>query len=205
MFGRLGRRLRYGRPVIVVSGLPRSGTSMAMKMLEAGGVAVLTDGLRAADLSNPKGYYELEAVKGLDKNGDTAWLDAARGHAVKIISFLLTWLPERYEYRVIFMERDLDEVIASQNTMLAARGEPADPAGNPRMRELYERHLEKVSRFLASRPCFSVLRVNYREVLAQPGREAERMVAFLGAGLDADKMAAVADPSLYRNRRSSLG
>ena len=91
------RRARYGRPIVVVSGLPRSGTSMAMKMLHAGGLEVVTDGIRAADESNPKGYYELEAVKGLDKKVDTAWLKDARGKAVKIISFLLTWLPEHHD------------------------------------------------------------------------------------------------------------
>src|SRR3954449_579427 len=107
------RRLRNQKPIVVVSGLPRSGTSMAMKMLEAGGVPILSDGIRTADVSNPKGYYELERVKELDKGGDTAWPAEARGKAVKIISFLLTWLPETYDYQVIFMQRDLQEAIAS--------------------------------------------------------------------------------------------
>src|ERR1700730_12387191 len=110
---RLYRRLRYGAPIVVVSGTPRSGTSMAMKMLDAGGMPTLTDGIRAADESNPKGYYEFERVKELDKNGDIAWLSDARGNAVKIISFLLTFLPESFDYQVIFMDRDLDEVLAS--------------------------------------------------------------------------------------------
>ena len=122
-FGQLVRRLRYGKAIVIVSGLPRSGTSMAMKMLEAGGMPILADGIRTADISNPKGYYEYEPVKELDKGGDVAWLAEARGKAVKIISFLLTWLPETYDYRVIFMQRDLREVLASQNAMLAHRGE----------------------------------------------------------------------------------
>ena len=115
------RRLRRGRPIVVVSGLPRSGTSMAMKMIEAGGLPVVTDGLRHADASNPNGYYEFEHVKNLDKAGDLSWLAEARGKAVKIISFLITYLPEAYDYRVVFMQRDLSEVIASQNRMLDAR------------------------------------------------------------------------------------
>ena len=106
------RRLRRGAPVIVVSGLPRSGTSMAMRMLQAGGVPILTDGLRQPDACNPNGYYELERVKELDKGHDAGWLGEARGQALKIISFLLTYLPETYDYQVIFMRRDLDEIVA---------------------------------------------------------------------------------------------
>src|ERR1700704_756589 len=121
---RLSRRLRYGLPIVVVSGLPRSGTSMAMKMLQAGGLPLLTDDARPADDSNPDGYFEFELVKQLDKSGDLAWLRNARGKGVKVISWLVTWLPESYDYRVIFMQRDLEEVVASQNAMLLQRGEP---------------------------------------------------------------------------------
>jgi hypothetical protein len=147
-------RLRRGRPIVVVSGLPRSGTSMAMRMLEAGGLPIVTDGLRRADLANPKGYYEFEAVKGLDKQADTAWLADARGKAVKIISFLLTYLPESYDYRVVFMRRDLGEVVASQNQMLDARGEERG-AADDRTSALYAQHLEQVERFLRLRSCFA--------------------------------------------------
>src|SRR5262245_14555372 len=103
-FSQLVRRLRYGKPIVVVSGLPRSGTSMAMKMLEGGGIPILADGIRTADISNPKGYYEFERVKELDKGGEVAWLAEARGKAVKIISFLLTWLPATYDYRFILID-----------------------------------------------------------------------------------------------------
>lgn len=193
--------MRYGRPIVVVSGLPRSGTSMAMKMLQAGGLEVMTDGLRQADASNPKGYFELEAVKQLDKNGDTAWLKGARGKAVKIISFLLTWLPEEHDYRVVFMQRDLHEVLASQNTMLIENAErPGTPEEDEQMRQHYEAHLSKVHRFLASRRCFSVLRVDYRTVLERPRDEAQRIDEFLGGGLDVERMAEVSDPTLYRHR-----
>jgi len=194
------RRLRRGRPIVVVSGLPRSGTSMAMAMLQAGGLEVVTDGLRAADASNPKGYYELERVKELDKPGDHAWLADARGKAVKIISFLLTYLPESYDYQVIFMRRDLDEIVASQNTMLEARGE-ARGAGDARLKALYAEHLAQVERFLSRRACFSTLRLDYANVLTAPAEEAARVNAFLGGRLDQAKMAAVADTTLYRNRQ----
>lgn len=199
--GRVLSSLRPRQPIIVVSGLPRSGTSMAMKMLEAGGVPILTDGVRTADISNPRGYYEFEPVKELDKGGDVAWLADARGKAVKIISFLLTWLPDSYDYKVIFMQRDLEEAIASQNAMLAHRGEPAENGDGARLRLAYEEHLGRVGRFLANRPCFSTLMVAYRDVVERPDDAASRMAAFVGGALDVDRMAAVADPALYRNRR----
>jgi len=198
------RQLRRGRPIIVVSGLPRSGTSMMMRMLEAGGLPVLTDGLRTADESNPRGYYEFEPVKELDRQGARSWLPAARGKAVKIISFLLTWLPDTYDYRVILIRRDLDETIASQNQMLVRRGETVDRGSDQRMRALYAEHLAQVGRFLAQRKCFSTLVVEHREVLREPQREAARLSAFLGAKLDASRMAAVVDPALHRNQAVRL-
>ena len=194
------RRLRRGRPIVVVSGLPRSGTSMAMRMLEAGGLPIVTDGLRRADTANPKGYYEFEPVKGLDKQGDTAWLADARGKAVKIISFLLTHLPESYDYRVVFMRRDLGEVVASQNQMLDARGKERG-AADDRTSVLYAQHVEQVERFLRQRSCFSVLMVDYAAVVADPAGQAARINQFVGGGLDVERMATVAEPALYRNRR----
>jgi len=176
---------------------------MAMKMLQVGGLEVITDGVREADESNPKGYFEFEPVKGLDKNGSTAWLNDARGKAVKIISFLLTWLPENYDYRVVLMQRDLQEVLASQNKMLMLRAEPpGTPEEDERMRQHYERHLAKVQSFLSSRRCFSVLPVDYRSVIERPREEASRMNEFLGGRLDVTRMAEVGNPSLYRNRRA---
>ena len=201
IFESLGRQLRFGRPIIVVTGLPRSGTSMAMKMLEAGGVPVLVDGIRTADDSNPNGYYELERVKALEKHRDISWLPEARGKAVKIISFLLTWLPETYAYKVVFMQRDLGELLASQNTMLVRRGETDRTGNDEQTRTFYEQHLDQVSRFLSRRPCFSTLTVNYSDVVNRPEDEARRMADFLGGRLDVDRMAGVANPSLYRNRR----
>ncbi|MCA1601952.1 MAG: sulfotransferase [Acidobacteria bacterium] len=112
--------------IIIVSGLPRSGTSMMMRMLEAGGINVLTDGIRKADEDNPEGYYEVELVKTLKQQSDKLWLGDARGKAVKVISALLDTLPQSYRYKVIFMNRNLAEVIASQNKMRARKGDHSE-------------------------------------------------------------------------------
>jgi len=173
---------------------------MAMSMLAAGGLPVLTDGVRQADESNPRGYLELEAVKELHRQRDTAWLEGARGKAVKIVSFLLTWLPETYNYRVIFMQRDLREVVASETAMLVKRGQPVETASEEQTVQMYQEHLRKVERFLATRRCFEVLRVNYRDALDQPQETAAHMRDFVDGSLDVARMASVADPSLYRNR-----
>lgn len=199
-FGHLLRRWRYGRPIVVVSGLPRSGTSMMMRMLEAGGVVPLQDGVRAADDSNPKGYFEFEPVKDLDKDGDLSWLPAARGKAVKIISFLLTWLPEDHNYAVIFMQRHADEIIASQHAMLTARGAAVAENDAARSRELFRTHLAQVERFMAGRACFRVLPVHYHEVVAAPAAAAAQVAAFLGRPLDTAAMARSVERQLYRNR-----
>ncbi len=196
----LWRRLRYGRPIVVVSGLPRSGTSMMMRMLAAGGVAAVTDGVRVADDSNPKGYFEFESVKGLDKDGDRSWLPASRGRAVKIVSFLLTWLPEDHNYQVIFMHRHPDEIIASQQAMLRARGEPVGPDDAERSRQVFAGHLAQVERFMAGRACFRVLPLHYHQVLAAPEAAAAQVATFLGRSLDTTAMARSVEPQLYRNR-----
>jgi hypothetical protein len=197
---RVARRFRYGKPIVVVSGLPRSGTSMLMNMLDSGGVPVLTDGIRSSDDSNPRGYFEYEPVKELAKDGDRSWVMLARGKAVKIVSFLLTWLPETCDYRVIFMQRDLDEIIASQNQMLTRRGEPAG-AGDASMRDVYAEHLQQMGRFLSSRRCFRTLPVGYRDVVDDPERQAWRIRDFLDRPMDVARMAATVDRQLYRNRR----
>jgi hypothetical protein len=193
------KNLRKGAPVIVVSGLPRSGTSMAMKMLEAGGMPLVVDGIRTADEDNPKGYYELERVKELDKGGDQGWVKGARGKAVKIISFLLKDLPGDSRYKIIFMHRDLSEVLASQAKMLERRGEKSQ-TDDGRMRDLYTRHLAKTKELLASDDRFEVLDLQYKHVIEMPGDAAHKIREFVGLPLDLEKMAQVADRGLYRNR-----
>ena len=196
------RRWRHGRPIVVVSGLPRSGTSMAMKMLEAGGLDIVTDNARTADEDNPKGYYEDERVLHLHKEGDKEWLSSARGKAIKIISFLLEHLPADNNYKVIFMRRHLDEVLASQSKMLERRGTEDDIA-DADMRETYTNHLLKVKAVLRCRDHLEWLEVDYKGALENPRREAERIREFLGFEIDVDKMTGVVDERLYRNRAQS--
>lgn len=190
------------KTITVVSGLPRSGTSMMMKMLEAGGIPPLTDEIREADADNPKGYYEFERVKKLDK-GDDDWLAEAEGKAVKVISALLQHLPAGYDYRVIFMERHMPEILASQRKMLVRRGE-ADEMDDEKMSTLFEKHLQQVKGWLAQQENYSVLYVHYSEALADARSQAERVKKFLGADLDVDKMAGAVDANLYRNRRQEI-
>jgi len=194
-------KIKYGKPLILVSGLPRSGTSMAMKMLEAGGMDVIQDGIRTADIDNPKGYYEDERIKNLAEMQDKSWLRNIRGRVVKVVSSLLQYLPAENRYKVIFMRRNLKEVLASQAKMLERRGESHD-APDEEMQKMYEQHLEKLGFQLRFRKNFDVLYLDYREALGKPRRAAEEITTFLGRDMDLDAMAAVVDPSLYRNRSS---
>jgi hypothetical protein len=196
---RLYRRLRFGEPVVVVSGLPRSGTSMLMKMLEAGGLSLVTDGLRTADEDNPKGYYEVERVKNLANETERGWLRAARGKGVKVISYLLKSLPTDLNYKVLFIRRDLDEILASQKKMLARRSEAHDITPE-KMRELFQDDLWRSGWLLKNRPQFEAIDVHYTAILAEPAEQARRINAFLGGRLDVGAMAGAVDPSLYRNR-----
>jgi len=204
MLSNVMRRLKYGRPVVVVSGLPRSGTSMAMKMLEAGGLEVVTDKVRTPDEDNPKGYYEDERVKDLAEMDDKEWLRDARGKVIKIVSLLLQYLPATNHYKVVFMRRHLQEVLASQAKMLERRDETSETADDE-MLQMYEGHLDKIQFQLRFRDYFDVLYVNFRDALEDPVREAKRINQFLGGGLDEEKMVEVVDPELYRNRIAELG
>jgi hypothetical protein len=193
-------RRKLGPPIVVVSGLPRSGTSMMMKMLDAAGLEIVTDGVRTADEDNPKGYFELEQVKDLDKGGDNSWLAENRGKVVKIISFLLKDLPEGCFYRILFMRRDLDEILASQNKMLVRRGESGDGSDDEKMKQAYAGHLRKVEWILRERPDVEVLDVHYRSAVEDPRGQAARVCRFLGLGDRSDDMARAVDSNLYRNR-----
>ena len=197
LFG--GETAESSPPITIVSGLPRSGTSMMMKMLEAGGIPPLTDEIRTADADNPKGYYELERVKKLDK-GDTAWLAETAGKVVKVISMLLQHLPAGYSYRIIFMERRLEETLASQRQMLIRRNEPTDAVSDEVLRTSFQKHLTQIKGWLAEQPHIQVLYVSYNDMLSDPAGQARRINQFLGQTLNEAKMAAVVDPDLYRQR-----
>lgn len=172
---------------------------MMMQMLEAGGMEIIADFERAADPDNPEGYYELERVKKIDGGEDTAWLSEIRGKAIKIVSHYLRYLPDTNNYRIIFVHRNLDEVLASQARMLNRRGEDTG-TDDSRMKDLYIDHLAKAARELASRPCFSALDLQHGETIRDPEAAAARINRFLGGSLDVQAMATVVDPDLYRNR-----
>jgi hypothetical protein len=185
--------------ITIVSGLPRSGTSMMMQVLQAGGMQILTDRIRQADLDNPKGYYEFERVKKM-KDGDTKWVKNARGKAVKVISALLEHLPADYDYKVIFMHRKMGEILASQEQMLNRRGEPSGKVSDEKMSELFTKHLATVQDWLSQQDNMDVLFIQYDEFMAQPGPHIEALVNFLGLPLDAKAMSQVPDQNLHRQR-----
>lgn len=192
-------RFRYGESVTVVSGLPRSGTSMLMNMLAAGGMPVFVDDQRPADRDNLKGYFEYERVKDLETDPDRTWLRQARGKAIKVVSHLLRHLPSDNQYRVLLATRDLNEVLASQNLMLA-RLNQANPVGDDKAMRLYTRHLQNVRSLASVRSNFRLLEVPYTDVIAAADAWSRKISAFVGRDLDYRGMAGVVDASLYRNR-----
>lgn len=189
------------KTIIVVSGLPRTGTSMMMKMLEAGGKTVLTDNLREADANNPKGYYEFERVKQM-KDGDLAWLPEAVGKVVKIVTGLIAFLPPDYHYKIIFMQRDLNEVLSSQKKMLGRLGKGDDNLPDDKLAKTYEEHIKQVKAWLVRQANIEALYVNYNTMVADPTESLQKVNAFLGGGMDVQTMASVVDGELYRERKS---
>jgi len=185
-------------PVFVVSGLPRSGTSLAMQMLHAGGIPAVTDGERASDDDNPRGYFEFERVKQL--RTDARWLDDAAGKAVKVIHLLLQHLPDDRPYRVFFMERDLREVVRSQAVMLERSGRAGGGLAPDRLMAIYRQQLDATMAWLAARPNFRVLKVPYAQLVSEPGSMIDAIAAFADRPMDRDRMLAAVDPGLYRNR-----
>lgn len=173
---------------------------MMMKMLEAGGIAPYTDNIRSADDDNPKGYYEFERVKKLP-DGDTEWLRSAEGKAVKVISALLEHLPSDYTYRVLFMQRKMEEILASQKQMLIRSGKPTDDVGDEQLTEMYGKHLAKINAWLAGQANFSVIYLDYNQMLVDPQKYAHQVNQFLGDALDPQPMAGAVDSNLYRQRK----
>jgi len=192
-----------GQVVTVVSGLPRSGTSMMMRMLESGGIPPLTDELREADKDNPKGYYEFERVKKLDE-GDTDWVEQAQGKSVKVISALLKYLPAGYTYKLIFMRRNMDEILASQRQMLIRREEPTDSVSDEELADLFRKHLAQIQAWIDGQPNVEVIYVSYNDVVENPLEQSQRINHFLGDTLDVERMVRVVDQALYRQRESDL-
>ena len=183
--------------ITVVSGLPRSGTSMMMQVLQTGGLPCITDELREADISNPKGYFEFEKVKGL--RTDNSWLPEAKGKAIKIISHLLSCLPPELDYKVVFMERNLDEVLASQRKMLENQGRSEGDPSDKRLSQIFAKQLYQVKKMLDDRQ-ISTLFVGYRDVLENPVEISAKLQAFLGKNLDQQAIKDVVDYNLYHQR-----
>ena len=186
-----------GQPIIIVSGLPRSGTSLMMQMLKAGGVEILSDGNRGADLDNPQGYWEYEPVKSLRR--DNTWLRLAEGKAVKVISALLPYLDLNLTYKVILMKRPLAEVIASQGKMLQRLGKRGGTGSDENIEDLFARQLAQTDRWLQTQRHMAVLTVQYRDAVLNPEDTAMAVARILGLPLDIEAMRDVVDPGLYRN------
>jgi len=188
------------KEITIVSGLPRSGTSMMMKILEAGGIPVLADHIRSADIDNPNGYYEFEPVKSTDE--DASWLDQVQGQVVKMIYKLLYDLPEDCTCRIVFMQRALKEVIASQNAMLQRRGEnPSTPEETHSLVGTFASEIAACKGWLKTRPNFSVIYINYNKMLDEPAEQIAALNEFFDNQLDESKMLAVVDPKLYRQKQ----
>ncbi|MFB3117320.1 MAG: sulfotransferase domain-containing protein [Myxococcota bacterium] len=196
-------RRQQGKSIVVVSGLPRSGTSMLMKMLESGGMEILTDSERAADIDNPKGYFEYERIKDLEKETDKSYVREGRGKVLKVISFLIKDLPDDNDYRVIFMRRDLDEVLASQNKMIHRLGTTDTTATEAAMKEAYRNDIVRTRLLCKNRPNFELIEIGYKLTIEDPAATARSVNAFVGGHLDEAAMREAVDGSLYRNRGKS--
>lgn len=192
-------RSKFRKKVYVVSGLPRSGTSMMMQMLNAGGMEVVSDGKRENDDDNPLGYLEDERVKRL--HTDNQWLDEAEGKAIKVVAPLIMSLPLQYDYKIIFMERDMHEVLTSQQVMLGRKKSVENKTYPVALADAFSRQLEKTKNWLSTQPQISVLTLNYAEVIASPDVFAENISSFLDMDLDVSAMAAAVNAELYRNRK----
>jgi len=187
--------------VVIVSGLPRSGTSMMMRMLDVGGIPALTDNVRQPDEDNPRGYYEFEPVKRTKE--DPSWLEQAGGKVVKMVYRLLYDLPPTRQYRVIFMRRKLEEVVASQDVMLSRRGRSGGDLSREKLIALFEQQLAEFDVWIQQQSHFRILYVSYNDTLKNPRATAEMVNEFLGGKLNVDAMASVVEPELYRQRAES--
>ena len=187
--------------ITVVSGLPRSGTSMMMQILAAAGGHVLTDDQRPPDEDNPLGYFEYHQATTLAQ--DTSWLPAARGKVVKVVAQLLPALPKGEHYNVIFMDRDLNEVIASQAAMLARRERVGAEMSQTQLIQTYKVQVERVLKGLSLRPEVRLLKINYDELLTHPKAGITSLAEFLGPPFDESSAAAAIRPTLRRQKSHS--
>ncbi|MBC7875873.1 MAG: sulfotransferase family protein [Anaerolineales bacterium] len=189
---------KENKKIVIVSGLPRSGTSMMMKMLTEGGVSAVVDSLRQADEDNPNGYFEIESSKSM-KDGDKKWLYDAQGKVVKVISYLLEFLPDDLSYDIIFMEREISEILASQRKMLERRNETST-LSDAEMEAQFREHLRAVKYWTARKPNMRMLFVKYTKMVNEPENLCDSIKEFLNMPLDLQAMQSVPSQTLYRNR-----
>ncbi|MGE3539720.1 MAG: sulfotransferase domain-containing protein [Candidatus Tectimicrobiota bacterium] len=188
--------------IVIVSGLPRSGTSLMMQMLHAGGMPLLIDDHRLADLDNPKGYWEYAPVRRLHENN--SWMPQAEGKALKVVSPLLQYLPPQHCYKIVFMQRPLQEVLASQRVMLQRHGKEDGATDDSTLGALFEQHLERTEHWLAAQEHITVLPVHYHTVVTEPTALANRVATFIGLPLVVRAMAQVVDPGLHRQHLEAV-
>ncbi len=185
--------------IIIVSGLPRSGTSVGMQMLTAGGIAPLVDNIRTPDRDNPRGYLEYEKVKSLVT--DNSWLEDARGKAVKMVYKLLYDLPVDgvYNYKILMLNRNIREVVISQRTMLQRLGKYPG-ISDKKLISMFSKELIDVTYWCRRHKCIELYIVQYQNIIERPLVQADRIAEFLGQDLDKDAMVAAVDPMLHRNK-----
>jgi len=186
----------------IISGLPRSGTSMLMRMLEAGGIEILKDDIRQPDADNPKGYYEFEPVKDLAK--DASWIKDIDDKGVKVISYLLPYLPPDRSYRLLFVLRPIEEILESQRKMLERADAPFDDAAQENLAFKFKDHLYKIRLWIARQPNINCMFIKYFDIINKPYDWAQKIATFLGLECDPHSMASVVDPDLYRNRKEHI-
>jgi len=179
---------------IVVTGLPRSGTSMMMRMLKEGGIQILTDNKRQPDEHNPYGYFELEKVK-----YDLSWLNEAEEKAVKLVTMLLRKLPSDRKFYVIFMERNINEVVKSQKEMLEKSGKEMKYP-EEELEKIYLSHLKEIKQWISEKDNLKVLYVSYNEVIENPKKIALKIKEFLGKDMNIEGMIKAVDKKLYRKK-----
>ncbi|MGV6830724.1 MAG: alkaline phosphatase family protein [bacterium] len=180
--------------IVIVSGLPRSGTSLMMQMIHHGGIEALTDDNRKADISNPKGYFEYDPVMALYK--DNSWLHKATNKSIKVVAPLLKYLDSKYRYKVIFMNRDLNEIVKSQQIMLKKNPEELPV----HLFESYKKQLHQVELWQESEPGVEILQVNYAEIMSNPEPIIQKIKNFTGQDLNHDAMLSCIDKTLYRTK-----
>ncbi len=185
--------------IFIVSGLPRSGTSMMMHMLKAGGVKILEDKTREPDEHNPNGYYEYEFASKLPE-GNVDWLEKAEGKAVKVLSFYIQHLPAKYEYKVIFMERNYDEIVKSQQKIALEEGKKPHKKEIKMMIDYFRSHVKQIKEWIRLRPNFIILSLSYNEIVNDPDQFLSTIGEFLELELNEEKMSKVVDKKLYNQR-----